>query len=71
MLECVFSKNRCVLSAVFFGRAHFRISVTIDTRWREERAAHTRYSGSNRNNPVIEGHAGDKPSLNIINERTT
>lgn len=37
MLECVFSKNRCVLSAVFsvlwsFGTAHFRISVNIGTR---------------------------------------
>ena len=30
MLECVFSKNRCVLSAAFFGTAHFRVSVNID-----------------------------------------
>lgn len=32
MLECVVSKNRCDLNATFFGTAHFRISVTNDTR---------------------------------------
>lgn len=35
MLECVFSKNLCIFSAVFsvlwsFRTAHFRVSVNID-----------------------------------------